>query len=267
MLNDEVAAILANFFQGGKGPSHDRLSRIFKRAQVAESDTAASSGKVKRIRRACSQVIDRRPDAGNKLVELLIAEIRADGGFRPGSGNYAGEELVEALRQALRHQGFDLDGEGHIRPRLLENLDGVELTDALWSYVRRARTGATDHELVIGTSKNLEEATARHVLKEISGDYSVWDNFPATLYQAFDRLGLHGSQAQLDRDPYVNLQQAIFLAATAVNRLRNDRGDGHGRPTRSIATALEGRLSSQIAGLVSELLLTALEEHGNGSAR
>lgn len=46
--------------------------------------------------------------------------------------------------------------------------------------------------------------------------------------------------------------------ARAVNRLRNDRGDGHGRPTASVATALEARLSGAGAALVSELLLTAL---------
>ena len=259
MLSDEVATLLADFFQGGAGPSHDELSRIFQRADLEHADPGTSVGKVKRVRQVCGDAIDQRNEAGTKLVKLLVDGIRARGGFRESSAGFAGEELVSGLRRALRHLGYDLDAEGHVRPRRLENLEGMELTEALWSYVRRARSGATDAELVIGTAKNLEEATARHVLKERAGSYPVRANFPLTLYQAFDRLGLHGTQVQLDRDPFVNLEQAIFLLALAVNRLRNDRGDGHGRPEKSVATALEGRLSSQAAGLVSELLLVALE--------
>jgi len=64
----------------------------------------------------------------------------------------------------------------------------------------------------------------------------------------------------MDKDPYKAMQQALFLLACAVNRLRNDRGDGHGRPEPSVATTLEGRLSSTSAGLVCELLLTALKD-------
>lgn len=268
MLSDEVAALLPQFFQGGKGPSHDELTRMFQRVGMAQADSGSTEqGKVKRVRQVLSYAIDREPEAGGKLVKLLVDAIRGHGGFRQPSENFGGEELIESLRQALRHLGTDLDAEGHLRPRLLENLDGVELTDALWSYVRRARTGASDHELVIGTAKNLEEAVARHVLHQITGSYSTTDNFPATLYQAFDRLGLQGTQVQLDRDPYVSLQQAIFLLALAVNRLRNDRGDGHGRPSPSVATALEGRLSSQAAGLMSELLLVALGRAGSSPLR
>ena len=73
----------------------------------------------------------------------------------------------------------------HLRPRLLENLDGAELTEALWAYVRRAQTGAGDAELVIGTAKNLEEATVRHVLKELTGEYPTSGraaSFPVVLY-------------------------------------------------------------------------------------
>jgi hypothetical protein len=117
--------------------------------------------------------------------------------------------------------------------------------------------------LVIGTAKNLEEATVRHVLKTLTGSYPTagpGSHFPTVLYQAFDRLGLSGSAAPIDKDPYKAVQQALFLLACAVNRLRSDRGDGHGRPEASIATTLEGKLSSASAGLVCELLLTALKD-------
>lgn len=71
-------------------------------------------------------------------------------------------------------------------------------------------------------------------------------------------LDLKPSTVQFDRDAHVALQEALFLLGCAVNRLRNDRGDGHGRPGVSTATPLEARLSSEAAGLVTELLLSFL---------
>jgi hypothetical protein len=209
-----------------------------------------------------AHAIDRQPNEGAQFVTLFIGQVRACGGFRVGTPDCPGAETIAQLRETFRRVGFELDPEGNLRPTVLENLNGVELTEALWAYVRRAQSGSGDAELVIGTAKNLEEATVRHVLKELTGDYSTGgraSHFPTALYQAFYALGLCGSNAALDNDPYRALQQALFLLACAVNRLRNDRGDGHGRPEPSIATMLEGRLSSQSAGLVCELLLTALK--------
>ena len=171
-------------------------------------------------------------------------------------------DTVTQLRAAFGRAGFELDPEGNLRPTVLENLEGVELTEALSAYVRRAQRGASDAELLIGTAKNLEEATVRHVLKERTGDYATagkGSHFPTALYNAFYALGLTGSEAKLDDDPYRALQKALFLLACAVNRLRNDRGDGHGRPEPSVATALEGSLSTKSAGLVCEFLLAALK--------
>jgi hypothetical protein len=264
MLSESTASLIANCFQGGLGPSHDELSRAIGRAGLADADLGPDGGgKVKRLRTVFGVALDTDQEAGERLVRILIDLMRAYGSFREGSDNYIGSELVMELHAAFRESGYELDAEGHLRPAVLESLDGVELTEALWTYVRRARKGSTDVELVIGTAKNLEEATARHVLKELTGTYptsGAAGSFPTTLYQAFDRLGLTGSQLQLDTDPRRAMEQAIFLLGTSVNRLRNDRGDGHGRPETSVASALEGRLSSISAALVAELLLVALND-------
>lgn len=266
MLSDEVAAVVARLFDRPGSPTHDELGRYFDRCGLAGADPARGGGvigKMKRVRAVLGYAIDASPEAGTRLVRLLIDGARAYGAFRPESESFASDELIGQLRSALRAVGYDLDAQGYVRPRLLESLEGAEMTDALRSYVRRARMGAEDAELVIGTAKNLEEATARHVLKTLTGDYPVAGragNFPMTLYLAFDRLGLSGSTAKLDGDPYRALQQTIFLLGCAVNRLRNDRGDGHGRPEQSVATVLEGHLSAEAVALVAELLLTALEQ-------
>lgn len=262
MLNDELALVLARFFDN-RGPTHDELDRIFERAGLRDGDPKVSGepsvvGKMKRVRAVSGYAIDNAPEKGAVLVKMLIDAIRAAGGFRETSDQYAGNENVEALRSALRNVGQDLDAAGNVRPTLMENLEGVEMTQALRAYVRRARAGATDAELVIGSSKNLEEAVARHVLKERTGQYSPLTNFPTLLGQAFALLDLEPSTVQLHKDPFKAVQQAIFLLACAVNRLRNSKGDGHGRPEQASATTLEARLSSQAAGLAGELLLTVL---------
>ena len=266
MLSEELTILLPRFVDK-RGPTHDELTRIISRAGLSDADPLGDdsiAGKVKRVRAVLSHAIDREPAKGERFVKLFVGQVRACGGFRPDSQECPGADTIARLRDAFRHRGFDLDPEGHLRPRLLENLEGAELTDALAAYVRRAQTGAGDAELVIGSAKNLEEATVRHVLKELTGEYPTSGRaavFPMVLFDAFTALDLAVSPHQLDKDPYKALQQALFLLACAVNRLRNDRGDGHGRPEPSVATLLESRLSSQAAGLVCELLLAGLRGH------
>lgn len=266
MLNDETMATIAQFFQDGKGPSHGELTLAFRRVDLEHLDpgNAPGIGKVTRVRTVLGHAIDRHLDSGSRLVSMLIGSIRAHGAFRSQSDTYAGETTIESLRDGLGHLGYDLDGEGNVRPKRFEALEGKELTEALWSYIRRARIGASDPELVIGSSKNLEEATARHVLKEIVGMYDTRGprgQFPTQLSAAFHQLDLKIPVTELSRDPSEAFQQAIFLLGIAVNRLRNEKGDGHGRPENSDATEVEGRLASQASGLVSELLLEALAEY------
>jgi len=195
MLSDERTVLVPRFVDH-RGPSHDELSRLIRRAELSDADPRAedwSAGKVKRVRAVLAHAIDREPAKGERFVKIFIEQVRALGVFRPGSPECPGEKTIAALRASLRHRGFDLDPEGHLRPRLLENLEGTELTEALWAYVRRAQSGAGDAELVIGSAKNLEEATVRHVLKELTGEYPTSGraaSFAAVLYDAFAALDL-----------------------------------------------------------------------------
>jgi hypothetical protein len=120
----------------------------------------------------------------------------------------------------------------------------------------------------IGSGKELDEAAARHVLKERLGDYPVSGHagsFPVTLAQAFNVLGLEvppDLQRELSADPHREVQQCRFLLGVAVNRLRNDVGTGHGRPDGPRRTVplspAEGRLVARTAALVAGLLLEEL---------
>jgi hypothetical protein len=263
MISDEILSPLSSFFEGGKGPEHDELTRLFERAGLGGADPGQTTNKKKRVRAVLGHAIDNDRAAGERLVKALVAQIKANGGFRPSSDSYAGAETIQAAQDAFRAEGCELDPEGNLRPATLENLQGAELTQALDAYVRRARVGITDGALLIGTGKDLLEATARHVLVQVTGSYPETQNFPTTLYHSFDRLGLATPPPdiakQLDQDPVRAMQQCLWLLGCAVNRLRHAEGTGHGRPFPPNVSDGDARLSVQAMGIVSQMLMDRMK--------
>jgi len=267
MLSDEIISAIAHFFDEGAGPTHDELGRMIRRAGLEAADPRLGPdgdtvGKTKRVREVLSYALDRDREAGDRLVRSLVGAIKAAGSFRQGSASYAGEQVITAAREAFRAAGYELDPEGNLRPSTLENLEGPELTEAIRAYIRRAQAGSDDAALLVGTGKDLLEATARHALAVATGSYPSTYDFPTTLYQAFDRLSLavppQDLAAKLDRDPSRAIEQCLWLLGVTVNRLRNAEGTGHGRPFPAGVTAEQGRRAIQSMGLVSQLLLDAL---------
>ena len=178
-------------------------------------------------------------------------------------GSDVGDETLENLRQAFRAEGWDVDDDGTLQPLVLDGLSGAEYDRALHAYVRRAQKGAADAALVTGTGKDLLEAAARRVIHNKGGAYSGAD-FPGTLFNAFYAAGLAPpSQAainafnrELSGDERTRLHESLFLAALAVNRLRNAQGAGHGRPFPPTVTDAEAKAATKLMGLVSEFLLS-----------
>lgn len=203
--------------------------------------------------------------AGLPLARELVGLCRAHGGFNPDSESYAGSERVTQLIQAFAPLGLTLDPDGSLRQTVIDNLSGTELTAELRSYVDRINSNPDDAPLQVGTGKELDEAAARHVLKELLGDYSVSDNFPVTLTSAFTAIGMATPTElpKLDPDPHRAVHQCLFLLATAVNRLRNDAGTGHGKPDPPRKTAAlrpaEARLVARATALVAGALLDKLD--------
>lgn len=267
MFTDEIAFALSNLIDQNRAPSHDELARAIDRVGLGQGDPARQAGadyvgKVKRVRAVFSHALDHDPVAGEKLALILIQHLKVDGAFRAGEPSYVGTGPIQALRESLRPAGYALNEEGAISRLLIEDLDSPEATDVLRSYVNRARHGEADAALVVGTGKDLVEATARHVLVRKTGAYPAGDNFPATLYQTFDRLGMrqgHELAASLDADPRKALDQALYLLAVATSRVRNAEATGHGRPEPTALTAQDGRTVIEAMALVSATLLRALE--------
>jgi hypothetical protein len=104
------------------------------------------------------------------------------------------------------------------------------------------------------------------VLQERTAGYPVGGHagsFPVTLAAAFTAVGFAvPPQVALDNDPHREVQQCLFLLGTAVNKLRNDAGTGHGRPghprkTRALTSA-EARLVARATALIAGALLDEL---------
>ncbi|MDQ6933893.1 MAG: abortive infection family protein [Actinomycetota bacterium] len=271
-----LGSILGAFFEGGAGPTHDELDRAVTRAGLGAADPGPGGrtsdgtpiGKTKRIRQLFVFATDHDAKAGLALGRHVVDLLRADGMFEPTIETYAGEPKITRLQDVFANLGFDLDTAGALRPKVLDNLEGTALTEALQTLVARMNANPDDAALQVGTGKELDEAAARHVLVEKVGDYQVGGHagsFPVTLANAFRVLDLEvppDLSSHLSSDPHRQVQQCLFLLGLAINRLRNEAGSGHGRPDaprRTVPlTGAEGRLVARATALLAGRLLDEL---------
>lgn len=269
-VNDSIMIAVSGLVDDAQSatrePSHSDIEFQINRAGLSAGDPknqGQSVGKAKRVRAALYWGIETSPDKAELFVASLIALVKGKGGFRPTSPNFVGQEAIVDAKEAFRSEGYLLSDDGELLPNTLDNLAGAELTGALEAYVRRAQRGSEDAALLVGTAKDLLEATAAHVITERYGSYSHQANFPTLLRQAFVALGLTTSQnpAQLGEPPQRRMERALYEAGCAVNAMRNKTGTGHGRPFISGASDEDARAAIQLIGLVSGLLLRTLKKN------
>lgn len=265
-LSDSVIFAVARLVDDAqtdtREPSHSDLEFQIGRARLTAGDPKTQGqlvGKAKRIRGVLSWALENAPSNGEILVESLLSFLRASGGFRPGSSNYVGAEAITNVIEAFRSEGFTLTPDGELQPQLLENLSGLALSAALESYIRRAKRGAEDAALLSGTSKDLLEATAAHILVERNGGYPQGANFEGLLGMAFVAIDLVTPQhpVQQGESPQRKAERAMFSLACGVNAMRNKLGTGHGRPWLTNITDVEARAAIQFMGTIAEWLLHA----------
>ena len=265
-LNDSIIVAVARLVDDAqvetREPSHSDLEFQFDRAGLSSYDPKTQGqtvGKAKRVRAVLGSALENAPDRGEILVAALIAMIRGKGGFRSASPNFIGDDAIIDAAAAFATEGYVLTREGELQPINLDTLQGGALTEALEAYVRRARRGSEDAALVVGTGKDLMEATAAHVLYERYGSYATTANFPTLLGQAFEALSLATSASPaIGGEPTRRrLERALYEAGCAVNSLRNKEGVGHGRPWLPSVTGVEARAAIQIIGIVAGFLLAA----------
>jgi len=247
-----------------RDPTHSALKLLIDACGLEAVDPGRQPkpvGKEKRVRAVLEWTLTHDVPRGGEFVRRLIAEIRGCGGFRPASPNYVGEDPIANTVDAFRSAGFDLSADGDLRPRLLETLEGLEVTEALRAYVVRIRQGYADAALVVGTGKDLLEATSAHVIAERYGSPPASGiNFPTLLGQAFVAVGLATPEdMKREGEPATrNVERRLFELGIAINTLRNKQGTGHGRPFLPFVGLDDARTATEAMAVIAELLLNAL---------
>lgn len=265
-LSDAVIFAVARLIDDAQSetrePSHSDIDFQVARTGLTAGDPKAHGqlvGKAKRIRGILSWALENDAQNGQKFVASLLSFIRSHGGFREGSPNYCGREPISDAISVFQTEGFTLTQEGNLIPQLLENLSGVTLTEALLLYVKRAKQGSEDAALLAGTSKDLIEATAAHILVERNGNYPQGANFETLLGMAFVALGLATPQHPVipNEKPQCKAERGMFALAIGINAMRNKLGTGHGRPWLPAITDTEAKAAVQFIGSIVEWLLHA----------
>jgi Abortive infection C-terminus len=267
-LTDPIAVALSRLVDDSRtkdkrAPSHWDVGLRIEQAGLASADPGKGSkpiGKSKRVAAVLSWAIENNLSAGGALVGSLIGLVKGCGGFRPGSENHCGEDTIDNLIGAFGAEGWDLARDGTLQPRVLDALNGRELTAALRSYADRARRGALDSPLLTGTAKDLLEATAAHVLEQKTSTRPTITNFPTLLAQAFMVLqfAIPGGPDTGTAPERQRVERAAYDLACALNGLRNKQGTGHGRPWISTVSDAEARFAIVSMGNIASLLLSPL---------
>lgn len=248
-----------------RDPSHSDIEFQIKKAGLEHADPNKEGppvGKAKRVRAVLTWSLENKPESSEIFTAGMISSIKACGGFREDSPNYTGGDAIKNLSDALKPLAILLVEDGSLTPLALETLSGENLTEALQTYAHRAKKGIEDAALVVGTSKDLMEAVAAHVLQELWGQYPTTDNFPTLLGQAFTALDMSTpvEKEKSGEHPRKNMERKMYDLACAINRLRNKQGTGHGRPWLPDLDQNEAKAAIEFIGTISERMLYKLKQ-------
>lgn len=269
-LDDSIAYAIAKLVDDAQAerrePSHSDIGFEIQKAGLEKFDPNKAGqspvGKMKRVRTVLISSFEYNAEKAEKFAYGLLSSIRANGGFRKESPNYVGDNEIKNLASALKPNGILLGEEGSVTPLILEGLSADEYTEALSNYISRAKKGMDDSALIVGTSKDLMEAVAAHIIVEKFGTYSTTSNFPTLLGQAFYTLGMATSQDKkiAGEHPRKEIERNLYDLACYINRLRNKQGTGHGRPWIPDLSDDEAKEAIQLIGLISDKMLRKLKE-------
>lgn len=267
-VNDTIIYSLARLVDDAqkdrRDPSHSDIEFQLNRAGLIHADPnkdGSPVGKAKRLRIVLNWAIENDIAKAEKLAAGIISSVKGCGGFRDSSPNYVGPDAIADLSAALHPEGIVLGVDGSMSPVALDSLSGRNLTQALRGYVNRAKKGIEDAALLVGTSKDLMEAVAAHVIQELWGSYPSTANFPSLLGQAFVALDMATpEQASVQGEHQrCRLERSLYETACSINNLRNKQGTGHGRPWVPDLRTAEAKAAVEFIGAIAELMLDNLE--------
>lgn len=267
-VNDTIIYSLARLVDDAqkirRDPSHSDIEFQLNRAALSHADPnkdGSPVGKAKRLRTVLNWAIENDIAKAEKLAAGIISSVKSCGGFRNSSPNFVGGDAIADLSAALRSEGVVLGEDGSMSPVALDSLSGRSLSQALRGYVNRAKKGIEDAALAVGTSKDLMEAVAAHVIQELWGRYPSTANFPSLLGQAFIALEMATPEQAPAQGEHqrCRMERSLYETACSINNLRNKQGTGHGRPWVPDLRPAEAKSAVEFIGTISELMLDNLE--------
>lgn len=235
-------------------PSHTGLNDIFSRRgiDVPQVDERGESvNKARRLRAAFDAANAQGEGAVKWLVNEIVEEMRFHNVFT--DSNPGRLELIEKLRIALAPAGATLEADGRIQSKFMGPYivaGGRETVNRLQALLRR---DDLDPGSILGTSKDLLEATAKHLLREHDPDARPGDML-GIVSQAMRAAGLATRPSEIaspNAKAIAGLREQVVKTAAAVAPLRNKGGDGHGHlePTD---------VSPELADYIRHLTLAAV---------
>lgn len=227
-----LARALGAFWDGGAGPSHSALTGVLSSFGLDGVEPRAAS-KRERVEAAVRHADDGRLKL---LVEELVHVLADHGTFETGPDAAAAPRpgVVARAQRELASAGFHLSDDGQLRAGSPLPVDLTTLQSAreIREHLDRIQRAVdTDPPLVVGSCKELIEATCKLVLAQLGQDPGRNPKMPALIKQAQEALGLH--QSTLSRspetEPVVRILGSLSQIALNVNELRQTSGTGHGR--------------------------------------
>ena len=266
-INSETGAALAQFFFGGEGPSHGKITGAIGSAGLGSFDDykyepgKQGPNKHQRVIAIC-RIAEKRPDNAKRLADGLLNALRLDGVFKEEDST----GYVSTLRSAFVHAGWSLTDEGR-----LERLGAIDLETggraALDEQLARLQKNIDDPAAALGFAKELLEAVMKFVIEDGGLPLTGKENFPYLIAVSFDRLNFK-TRVVDESIPGAKAVRAIYQSAKtvveSVNELRNEHGTGHGR---TLPTALREETAVYVvreAVHVAELMLSTHDRQMSG---
>lgn len=262
LADARISHAVSKFFFNGAGPSHRTISSVLVSAGLGDDYKYDPEGrgptKQQRIESAFARS-RRQPGSARKLLQGLL-------------GLLANESLLESnenddyqsLKRALAAHRFFVDEQLKIR-----RFGAVDLKtggrSALDQQLARMRRAEGDTALLLGTSKEVLESTAKLVLEQVQGFHREELNkmrFPQVWALSRECLGVMPKQVDVNQPNHATIRklyQAIWQVAEQVNELRNEQGTGHGDTLPiGISEALAKLIVREVC-VVSEFMLDAAD--------
>lgn len=263
-VSQDIAAAFAAYFHGGIGPSHSKLTTAFLGAGLADVAPEATTmgqgpNKEQRVQRTVMAAV-RNPIAARALVDGLLSCLRTWGAFDEESAVYDASK-ARTLVRALSRQGWTLTNDGDLMPQ-----GGINVAtggrEALEEQLARLRQNTNDPGALLGTAKDLLEATAKFILEELAFPQHDKMSFDELWHHARDRLGILPQQVAQGVPGSACIKailQSSWTIAQQVNVLRGLQGSGHGRTLPTGVSPEQALLVVREACSVTEYALASLD--------